>query len=545
MMESASVTLAQFGDDLRCTMMRAPINYAEPEQGELQVAVMRVSALKPAPGNSPAYLGSMLLNPGGPGGDGLVLAPLIASRWRTPIPGQKVDSMYQEIAASYDLIGFSPRGTGASTLLKCSSDEMEVFANNPAKDRSPQNIAAMLHNARLYAVACAKNPLTPHINSEATARDMDLMRHLLGDDKLNYYGASYGTWLGVWYATVFPERVGRMLLAGMVDLEVSLPRTFLLQPMGYQRAFDQVLVHYANRHPEIFFNRRAINDLARVFPALDVPLQAVVSDVVTGHLGNSKNAIKGILTLVAAHAVQELIQRNDVQTLVAQERLDEAQALITGALKEMELVGPTPAGGPPSQDLPAIARSQAAALVEGYFEQLRRPTSTVKLKGRAALGYAISSNDSALGLTQAQWIQATDANALSYPLAGGLFTGWPGLFWSAPSVTRPPLQRIALNTPLAILQTDLDPQTVVEGAERSVAALSQAGVVLITGEYSHAPMVPYGKACVDEPIAHYFLQGQALPRRTTCTANTLPWDSAVGTDERAVNRYDFREGSKS
>lgn len=330
-----------------------------------------------------------------------------------------------------------------------------------------------------------------------------------------------------------------MLLAGMVDLEVSLPRTFLLQPMGYQRAFDQVLVHYANRHPEIFFNRRAINDLARVFPALDVPLQAVVSDVVTGHLGNSKNAIKGILTLVAAHAVPgaDPAQRRANSGSTGETRRG---ASLDHWGPERNGTGGADSGRWPSQ--PRFARDcpiPGGGTGKGYFEQLRRPTSTVKLKGRAALGYAISSNDSALGLTQAQWIPGHRCQRSQLPAGGRPIHRLAGLFWSAPSVTRPPLQRIALNTPLAILQTDLDPQTVVEGAERSVAALSQAGVVLITGEYSHAPMVPYGKTCVDEPIAHYFLQGQALPRRTTCTANTLPWDSAVGTDERAVNRYDF------
>lgn len=104
------------------------------------------------------------------------------------------------------MVGFSPRGTGAGTTLTCTANEPSREVNFPSDDRSPANIEAMLYNLRLATKACQNNPLTPYINTEQTAWDLDLIRHLIGDAKLNYIGYSYGTWLGAWYAARFPGR---------------------------------------------------------------------------------------------------------------------------------------------------------------------------------------------------------------------------------------------------------------------------------------------------------------------------------------------------
>lgn len=91
------------------------------------------------------------------------------------------------------MVGFSPRGTGASPRLQCATNELMKDVEFAPTSRNAQNTANMLYNARKIAEACQKNPLTPFINSEATARDMDLIRGLLGDEKPNYVGYSYGT----------------------------------------------------------------------------------------------------------------------------------------------------------------------------------------------------------------------------------------------------------------------------------------------------------------------------------------------------------------
>lgn len=513
-----NVTLEQFGTRLGCATMRAPLDYANPGKGELQVAFMRVAAEDTA-----QRKGAIMFNPGGPGGDGLVLAPVFGAMWSGADEQTSTGALYKQMARSFDLVGFSPRGMGASTRLRCESNETKKFVANETADRSSVNLAAMMYNARVTAEACAKNPLTPDINSDATARDMDLMRHLLGDEKFNYYGISYGTWLGTWYAALFPERVGRMVLSGVVNLPQSLVNTFLSQPMGYQRAFDQVILPYAARHAGVFSLDGSAADLGAVFATLDVNLQVAVSQMVTGYLGNAKNATNVVLAMVAGKKLDGLLKAADVQTLLKAGNTSEAATLVAARIATADFAQ-TPTVDGQRYDLNATARQLALQLASGFFDQVNRLTEQVDDVGSQALAYAVPSNDTAMGIDIAAWIAATNRNAANYPLAGGLFTAWPGLYWGAPSVIRPPLARAAQAGAIVMLQTSLDAQTPVEGAEQSLAALANASIVLVRNDYTHGLMLPYGQPCVDDPVARYFLNGTPLPRRTECGGNTLLWD---------------------
>ena len=513
------VTLEQFGTRLRCATLRAPLDYANPGKGELQVALMRVAAEDPT-----QRQGAIVFNPGGPGGDGLILAPVFGAMWSGADEQTSTGALYRQMARRYDLVGFSPRGTGASTRLSCSSDETKKFVANETADRTAANLAAMLHNARLSAEACAKNPLTPYINTDATARDMDLMRHLLGDEKLNYYGISYGTWLGTWYAALFPERVGRMLLSGVVNQQQSLIKSFLTQPMGYQRAFDQAISPYAARHAGIFSLDSSAASLGTAFATLDVNLQVAVSQMVTGYLGNAKNATNAVLTVVAGKKLDGLLKAADVQALLDAGNTTDAAALVNERIATTDFARTLTLNGQ-SYDLNASARQLALQLASGFFDQVNRVTGPVNDVGGEALAYAVPSNDTAMGMDMQTWIATTNRNALSYPLAGGMLTNWPGLYWGAPSVTRPPLARAAQAGAIVMLQTSLDAETPVEGAELSLAALPNASIVLIRNDYTHGPMLPYGQPCVDDPVARYFLNGTPLPRHTECDGTPLLWDS--------------------
>ena len=514
-----NVTLEQFGTRLSCATMRAPLDYAYPAKGELQVVFMRVAAEDPA-----QRKGAIMFNPGGPGGDGLVLAPVFGALWSGANEQTTTGALYKQMARSFDLVGFSPRGMGASTRLHCESDETKKFVANETAERSPANLAAMLYNARVTAEACARSPLTPYINTDATARDMDLMRHLLGDEKLNFYGISYGTWLGTWYAALFPERVGRMLLSGVVNLPQSLVVTFLSQTMGYQSALDQAILPYAARHAGLFSLDGSAANLGSVFATLDVNLQVAVSQMVTGYLGNAKNATNAVLAMVAGKKLDGLLKAADVQALLNSGNTTDAATLVNARIETTDFAQVQTVNGQ-RYDLNATARQLAEQLASGYFDQVNRVTGPVNDVGGDALAYAVPSNDTAMGMDLEAWMAATSRNALDYPLAGGLFTAWPGLYWGAPSVTRPPLQRAAQAGAVVMLQSSLDAQTPVEGAEQSLSALPNASLVLIRNEHTHGVMLPYGQSCVDDPVARYFLNGTPLPRRTECDGNALLWDS--------------------
>ena len=194
------------GDELRsvgaeCALVRVPRDWSSPRDGKtVQIAVSRVvHTAKP-------YAGVMLANPGGPGASGLDLASLGAQ-----VPGG--------VGGRYDWIGFDPRGVGASRpRVSCVPD----YANGPRPAYSPVTEAteqAWLKRTEAYAATCGRKhgDLLEHLTTRDSANDLEYLRIALGADRLNYYGFSYGTYLGQVYATLYPARVGRMVLDSTVD----------------------------------------------------------------------------------------------------------------------------------------------------------------------------------------------------------------------------------------------------------------------------------------------------------------------------------------
>ncbi len=515
------ITLQQFGSRLTCAFMRAPLDYANPGRGELRIAFMRVAHEDKSPRR-----GAIFFNPGGPGADGLILAPLFAGRWSHNTLNESVGGLYQQMSREFDLIGFSPRGTGRSTLLACDSPALYQFVGTEL-DRSPDNISAMLANAKLEADACQRNPLTPFINTEATARDLDLVRHLIGDDKLNYYGMSYGTWLGHWYAGLFPEHVGAMVLSGVVDLTRGLEETYLEQPMGYQRTFDKVIAPYADRNQNVFFSKGSATPLAGIFASLSSRpfLQAAASNTLSSAMDSSSRASTAVLTMVSAKWIADRL--NGLSgTEIDKEPILRAEIDNANIAAEMIDRGETDL----KNTLNKRAKMLAKKIVDGYFGRLSQQASgeadPVEITSFAALNFSVVANDYSTRKTIAEWTAKTTQNALDYPLIGGKFTGWQGLYWNEAIVTRPPFSNAARARAPVILHAYYDGLTPREGAEASLNILPNASYISIANEYTHGVAVPYGQPCVDEPIALYFLYGTLPAKRIQCEGNLLPWDRA-------------------
>ncbi|MGH3180264.1 MAG: alpha/beta fold hydrolase, partial [Streptosporangiaceae bacterium] len=186
-----------------CTTLSVPVDYANPGGRHISLALDMIPATAP----KSQQQGILLVNPGGPGGSGLALAAEVAQGLS---PG---------VAAQYDIVGFDPRGVGSSVpALSCDRS----FFNGPRPNYIPANPAAeqvLINRAKIYAADCGKKFgwLLPHMTSQDSARDMDAIRAAFGVSKINYYAFSYGTYLGQVYATLFPDRVRRMVLDSVVD----------------------------------------------------------------------------------------------------------------------------------------------------------------------------------------------------------------------------------------------------------------------------------------------------------------------------------------
>jgi pimeloyl-ACP methyl ester carboxylesterase len=210
-------------DYYECAELRVPIDYQD-----LSVGTFRLSVLRAAAKDQDRRLGSIVVNPGGPGGSGVDYA-YSAEYIFSP-----------KITERFDIVGFDPRGVAESEPIFCFTDEEldKNFAAD-AKPDGPEEFAEALAESKRFAEKCLENTdYLEHFTTIATARDMDILRAALGEEKLNYVGKSYGTYLGTIYAELFPKNVGRFVLDGAVDPNVPMKDQNLAQAVGFDKALN-------------------------------------------------------------------------------------------------------------------------------------------------------------------------------------------------------------------------------------------------------------------------------------------------------------------
>ncbi|MGW3248885.1 alpha/beta hydrolase [Streptomyces sp. NPDC001070] len=209
----------------QCAVVNVPLDYAHPGAGDVRLAAARLTAT----GSGAARIGSLQLNPGGPGAS--AIDDLRAS----------ADTFSPAVRAAYDLVAVDPRGVGHSTLVDCDTETPATAgARGPLSSHDAAKINAWAASHAETAAGCARHAgrLLPHVGTLDAARDMDVVRALLHDDRLHFLGFSYGTYLGATYAELFPSRVGRMVLDGAVDPAMDGFHAYLNQARGYQVAWE-------------------------------------------------------------------------------------------------------------------------------------------------------------------------------------------------------------------------------------------------------------------------------------------------------------------
>ena len=210
----------------QCSNLLVPIDYADITRGAFSLALLRYQAL-----DQERRIGSLVVNPGGPGSSGVEYA-YNAENIVSP-----------EILERFDIVGFDPRGAGSSAPIKCLSDAEtdSSLAADPKPDDATE-LALLISDTRDFFAKCAKNTKNiTHFGTLDSARDMDILRSALGDSKLNFLGKSYGTYLGTLYAELFPEKVGRFVLDGAVDPNSSNHDAVIGQAVGFDLALNSFI----------------------------------------------------------------------------------------------------------------------------------------------------------------------------------------------------------------------------------------------------------------------------------------------------------------
>jgi pimeloyl-ACP methyl ester carboxylesterase len=214
---------SECGGSFECATVQAPLDWDEPDAGSIDLALRRA----PATGDEGSRIGSLLINPGGPGSSGVDFVEYAQTTFS------------DRVLAAYDLVGFDPRGVGRSSAVSCGDPAVvDAFLTGDLAVDDEAGLEAAREQARAFGEACAEatGPLIEHVDTLSAARDMDLLRAVLGDEQLHYAGFSYGTLLGATYADLYPENVGRLLLDGALDPSSGTEELVVGQAVGFEEA---------------------------------------------------------------------------------------------------------------------------------------------------------------------------------------------------------------------------------------------------------------------------------------------------------------------
>ena len=447
------------GNGFDCATFTAPIDYAKPDGEVVTIKVNRLKATDKA-------LGSLILNPGGPGGSGLQYAE--AAEWVTS----------DTLRANYNIIGFDPRGVGASDPVDCMTDaQTDVYV---AADGSPDDqteVDTSVELSKIFAMGCKKlSPeLYAHVDTVSAARDIDILRVLLGDAKLNWLGKSYGTYLGATYADLFPKNVGHMVLDGAIDPKLSNEELALGQAAG----FEDALLRFADDCPS--------ND--------DCPL---------AHGGEQ-----------GVKQITEFLNELDAHPATLDDGREFTQAMGT--------VGVVGSLYSKTQGWPELRLSLAAAF-DGDMSKLAESVDFYTDRNPDGT-YASNANDviAAVNCLDRVDVESTDQAATLAKKWGalypnfGAYLAWSGIactYWEAkPTGTAHEIKAPGSPT-ILVVGTTHDPATPYAWAQGLAAQLENGKLLTLDGD-GHTAYYE-GSGCVDSVVDHYFLTGEVTSEKT-CT----------------------------
>lgn len=221
-------------DGLSCAWLTVPRDYSQPSGTTIRLRV----AKSPATGAASARQGSLVVNPGGPGASGVDFTSYVAQ------------AIASKVATQFDIVGFDPRGVALSTPVTCLTGRQTTvwLTTDGTPDTTAEERRLMSRAAAIPRGCLRMSPaIARHVGTENTVRDMDILREVLGDQRLNWLGFSYGTYLGTLYAEKFPDRVGRMVLDGALDPSLDSMQVSEGQSRGFQKAVARFAADCAPR----------------------------------------------------------------------------------------------------------------------------------------------------------------------------------------------------------------------------------------------------------------------------------------------------------
>jgi pimeloyl-ACP methyl ester carboxylesterase len=466
-----------------CAELVVPLSYREPQGATIALAVARVPATDPA-----GRIGSLFLNPGGPGQPGFEELPLLYA------------ALPAALLARFDVVGFDPRGVGESAPVRCFASPEESAAFFAAVPRVPVGAAeeaALLRSYEDLGRRCGERnaAVLPHLSTFTVAQDLDRLRQAVGDPRLTYWGVSYGTYLGATYANLFPDRIRAMVLDGVInppsytsfdhgDGAVFGPDTtsFLrvLSNQGSADTFGAFLAECA-----------AAGGARCAFAAPSAAETRVKFDALLDRLRTRPAILSGpagtltVTSSLVLDSVFQLLYQPPTWPLLAQALQDLNEGDTVGFLTALDGFG-----GPP----PTEYRNPVEARAASNCVDTDNPADPARYLAMARAAEARTPDFGTLwtytSLPCAFW-PAQDADRYRGP-------------WDAPT-----------SVPLLLLSRRFDPATPHGGAVAASHTLANARLLTIDG-WGHGYYLAGRSTCADEATAAYFVEGQLPAAGTIC-----------------------------
>ncbi|WP_416982402.1 alpha/beta hydrolase [Streptomyces sp. T028] len=451
------------GDRWMCATMKAPRDWTDPKGDTIGIALIRAEAS----GEPSRRIGSLVFNFGGPGASGVATLPAFGEEYAT-------------LRTRYDLVSFDPRGVGRSAGVRCENDQQldAYFQQDMTPDDAAER-ATLLDNTEAFNAACEEHSedMLPHVRTTDAARDMDLMRQVLDDTRLHYFGISYGTELGGVYAHLFPRNVGRAVFDAVVDPTQTPEQGTLAQTKGFQLALD----NYAE-------------DCASA--AEDCPVGDTAQDV--------KDRIAALLKRLESRPIPGVFPRVLTQSAATNGIL---QALYSKDLWEYLTEGLEQAYDGDGRILMLLSDSLNGRSANGEYSNITAANAAVNCsddRPRYSAGYVEG--------------RLPEFRAAS-PLFGDLLA-WSMVNctdWAVPGAADHPDVGAAGSAPILVVGNTGDPATPYEGARKMVNALGKGvGVELTYKGQGHGAYSSKNK-CVRAAVDGYLLEGRVPAAGTVCS----------------------------
>ncbi|MFC6704197.1 alpha/beta hydrolase [Flexivirga alba] len=447
----------------KCTDLTVPVDYAKPGGPTIKLAIDKI----PATGDSK---GALVVNPGGPGGSGVDYAAAAASGY----------VVSKTVRSSYDVVGFDPRGVQRSAPITCYGDaQMDTYlGEDPTPDTAAEQ-QQVAKDSRAFGNACVDKTgdLIKHVSTVEVAKDMDVLRAALGDDKLNYLGKSYGTFIGSTYAGLFPKRVGRFVLDGVVPPDITGTQMGLGQAKGFEQA-TRSYVRDCVAQSNCPLGTNLDDGMARIrkfIKQVDTkPLK------VTGQ-GDVTKLTEGWATMGIAEAMYD---KNSWPTLT-----DAFQAAFNGS----------------GDKLMALADQYAERNSDGtYSGNIMQAINAVNCLDRAGSSDLASYRQDAATFAK---VAPTWGPMLAW---GGLACGE----WPVKATGKPERITAKGSGPILVVGTTRDPATPYEWAQRLAKELDNGHLLTYDGDGHTAYMM--GSSCVDGVVDAYLVDGTVPAAGKAC-----------------------------